>query len=213
MVVALGWAYVRYGGPSYMQAAFYGSAAAVIGIIAYSSYKLAKKTVGRDTLLWFVYLVGAIVPFLYGGVVNEFHWLDDRQFLDSVAVATITPGPVVITVGFIGHLVAGLPAAVVAALGTFLPCCLFTVIRAPHFSKYGKLSGVKAFVDGVTAAAVGTIAAAVVVLGTRSVVVVPTAVIAFVSLVALWRIRKLPDIHVVPMAPAIGPAPHPYSRP
>jgi chromate transporter len=69
------------------------------------------------------------VPFLYGGVVKEFHWLTDRQFLDAVAVAMITPGPVVITVGFIGYLVAGFPGSCAAALGTFLPCYFFTVIR------------------------------------------------------------------------------------
>ena len=59
----------------------------------------------------------AIVPFLHAGVVQEFGWLDERQFLDAVAVAMITPGPVVITVGFIGYLVAGSAGAVVAALG------------------------------------------------------------------------------------------------
>jgi chromate transporter len=97
----------------------------------------------------------AIVPFLYGGVVTEHHWLNDKQFVDAVAVAMITPGPVVITVGFIGYLVAGLPGACVAALGTFLPCYLFTVLPAPYFKKYGKLPGVVAFVNGITAAAVG----------------------------------------------------------
>src|SRR5262249_17394055 len=74
----------------------------------------------------------AIVPFLHGGVVREFGWLNERQFLDAVAVAMITPGPVVITVGFIGYLVAGAAGAVVASLATFLPCYLFTVVPAPH---------------------------------------------------------------------------------
>src|ERR1041385_7798904 len=49
----------------------------------------------------------AIVPFLYGGVVVKFHWLTEQQFVDAVAVAMITPGPVVITAAFIGYLVAG----------------------------------------------------------------------------------------------------------
>src|SRR4030095_738606 len=68
----------------------------------------------------------AIVPFLYGGVVKEYGWLNDQQVLDSVAVAMITPGPVVITVGFIGFLVGGLEGATLAAVATFLPCYLFT---------------------------------------------------------------------------------------
>src|SRR5262249_33247210 len=69
----------------------------------------------------------AIVPFLYGGVVDRFHWLTDRQFLDAVAVAMITPGPVVITTAFIGYLVAGPLGGAVAALGVFLPCYLFVI--------------------------------------------------------------------------------------
>jgi chromate transporter len=73
------------------------------------------------------------VPFLYGGVVKEYAWLTDRQFVDAVAVAMITPGPVVITTGFIGFLTSGFWGAVVAAAATFLPCYLLTVIPAPYF--------------------------------------------------------------------------------
>src|SRR5262249_20445024 len=112
----------------------------------------------------------AIVPFLHGGVVHGFGWLDERQVLDAVAVAMITPGPVVITVGFIGFLVAGPLGAVVAALGTFLPCYLFTVVPAPHFRRWSRVRGVRAFVDGVTAAATGAIAGAAFVLGRRALV-------------------------------------------
>ena len=97
----------------------------------------------------------AIVPFLYSGVVHEYGWLDERQFLDAVAVAMITPGPVVITVGFIGFLVDGLGGATLAAVATFLPCYLFTIIPAPYFKKYGSRPGIANFVDGVTAAAIG----------------------------------------------------------
>src|SRR5207237_956167 len=111
----------------------------------------------------------AIVPFLYGGVVQEHHWLNDRQFVDAVAVAMITPGPVVITTGFIGYLVAGFWGAVVAAAGTFLPCYLLTILPAPYFKKHGKRPAIVAFIDGVTAAAIGSIAGAVVVIGQRSI--------------------------------------------
>src|SRR5437667_1434641 len=104
----------------------------------------------------------AIVPFLYGSVVNEHHWLNERQFVDAVAVAMITPGPVVITVGFIGYLIAGFPGASVAALATFLPCYLFTVIPAPYFKKIAKNTSIKAFVDGITAAVVGALVGAVI---------------------------------------------------
>ncbi|WP_237488012.1 chromate transporter [Hufsiella arboris] len=94
----------------------------------------------------------AIVPFLHGGVVKEFGWLNEHQFVDAVAVAMITPGPVVITVGFIGYMVAGFPGACVAALATFLPCYLFTVALAPSFKKIAQNTSIKAFVDGITAA-------------------------------------------------------------
>jgi chromate transporter len=135
----------------------------------------------------------AIVPFLHGGVVQEFRWLDERQFLDAVAVAMITPGPVVITVGFIGYLVAGPAGAVVAALGTFLPCYLFTVIPAPHFKRWSSNQAVRAFVDGVTAAATGAIAGAAFVLGRRALVDVTAIVIAVAALVVAVRVRKLPE--------------------
>ena len=118
---------------------------------------------GATTLFWFFTKAGAfvfgsglaIVPFLYGGVVREHGWLTDQQFLDAVAVAMITPGPVVITVAFIGYLVQGFSGAVLAALGVFLPCYLFTVIPAPFFDRFAKNPRLKAFVDGVTAAATG----------------------------------------------------------
>ncbi|QYD67033.1 chromate transporter [Paraburkholderia edwinii] len=146
----------------------------------------------------------AIVPFLYGGVVTDHHWLNDRQFVDAVAVAMITPGPVVITVGFIGYLVAGFAGACVAALGTFLPCYLFTVLPAPYFKKYGRLPGVKAFVDGITAAAVGAITGSVVVIAKRSVIDWPTALLALATVLLLWRFRKLQEPVIVVAAAVVG---------
>src|SRR3954463_6838596 len=280
MVVLLGMAYQLYGGLPWMQAVFYGVGAAVIGIIAMSAYKLTIKSVGKDRLLWAIYLVLAavtvvteseiawlfiaagvlvmlagappkwlrggslgalaaplapamlgavdwplltqigiffakagafvfgsglaIVPFLYGGVVTEHQWLNDKQFVDAVAVAMITPGPVVITVGFIGYLIAGFWGACVAALATFLPCYLFTVIPAPYFKKYGKRPGIAAFVDGVTAAAVGAISGAVIVLAKRSLIDLPTVVLALVTVALLWKFKKLPEPAIVALAAVAG---------
>jgi chromate transporter len=288
MVVALGWAYVQFGGLQGMQAVFYGVGAAVIGIIAMSARKLTIKSIGVDKLLWAIYLIAAattiatesetvwlfiaagvvtwlwrappgrlrkpilkavpaapaiviggasnlpllvkiflffakagafvfgsglaIVPFLYGGVVTGHHWLSERQFIDAVAVAMITPGPVVITVGFIGYLIAGFWGASAAALGTFLPCYLFTVIPAPYFRKYGKLPGIAAFVDGVTAAAIGAITGAVVVLGRRSVVDAPTAALAIGAAFLLWKFKKLPEPAIVAGAAIAGLIVYPLLR-
>jgi len=283
MVVALGWAYVRFGGLAWMQAVFYGVGAAVIGLIAMSAKKLTQKTLGKDKLLWAVYLllmlstiateseitwlfiasgvlvwllrapprwigkgvlgvavadqalVGtsllgsldvpllaqiaaffgkagafvfgsglAIVPFLYGGVVTEHHWLNDKQFVDAVAVAMITPGPVVITVGFIGYLIAGFAGASTAALATFLPCYLFTVIPAPYFKRYGKHPGLAAFVDGITAAAIGAITGSVVVLARRSIIDIPTALLAVATIALLWRFKKLQEPVIIAAAAVAG---------
>ena len=146
----------------------------------------------------------AIVPFLHGGVVQEFGWLNERQFLDAVAVAMITPGPVVITVGFIGYLVAGPAGAVVAALGTFLPCYLFTVVPAPHFKRWSKNQAIRAFVDGVTAAATGAIAGAAFVLGRRAIVDVATLAIAIAALAVASRFRKVPEPLLILLAGIVG---------
>ena len=83
----------------------------------------------------------AIVPFLYGGVVKEYHWLTERQFMDAVAVAMITPGPVVITVAFIGYLLRGAWGATLAAVGVFLPVYLFVVIPVERVCQRGYRRG------------------------------------------------------------------------
>ncbi|WP_128547320.1 chromate transporter [Larkinella soli] len=169
-----------------------------------------------DSVLWkiavfftkagaFVFGSGlAIVPFLYGGLVKEYGWLNETQFLDAVAVAMITPGPVVITVGFIGYLIAGLPGACVAALATFLPCYVFTVVPAPYFKKYGRRPAIRAFVDGVTAAAVGAIAGSVLVLAKRQLIDLPTVLIALAAALVLYRFKKIQEPHVILAAAVLG---------
>jgi chromate transporter len=213
MVIAISALYVRYEGSlPWLQAVFYGMGAAVIAIVAISAYKLTKKSIGKDWLMWCLFAVGcvvtlwteseivwvfllggcaavlirtppgfivrrralaigpwfdwllaglngpasmtelwqilwyfteagafvfgsglAIVPFLHGGLVDRFHWLSEQQFLDAVAVAMITPGPVVITVGFVGYLVAGPAGGVIAALAVFLPCYVLVILLAPYY--------------------------------------------------------------------------------
>lgn len=146
----------------------------------------------------------AIVPFLHGGVVVENHWLTENQFVDAVAVAMITPGPVVITVGFIGYIVNGFAGAAVAALATFLPCYLFTILLAPSFKKIAKNTSVKAFVDGITAAVIGALVGAVIVIASRSIVDVPTALIATASVLALIYIKKIQEPLIIAVAVVLG---------
>ncbi len=176
---------------------------------------LATAVLPANSRLWeiFVYFAKAgmfvfgsglaIVPFLYGGVVQGHHWLTDRQFVDAVAVAMITPGPVVITVAFIGYLVAGAKGATAAALGVFLPVYLVVVVLAPSYKRWAKNPQLNAFVRGVTAAAAGAIAGAVVVLARRSIYDLPTVVIAVVSLAVLFR-WKVPEPVIIAVAAVAG---------
>ena len=116
----------------------------------------------------------------------------------------ITPGPVVITVGFIGYLVSGFPGATVAALATFLPCYLFTVIPAPYFHKISKNPSVKAFVEGITAAVIGALLGAVIVIALRSITDIPTALIAAASLGALLYFKKLKEPVIILAGALLG---------
>ncbi|HYL13043.1 MAG TPA: chromate transporter [Terriglobales bacterium] len=149
----------------------------------------------------------AIVPFLYGGVVQGHHWLTDHQFVDAVAVAMITPGPVVITVAFIGYLVAGVSGATAAALGVFLPVYLVVVVLAPSYKRWARNPQLNAFVRGVTAAATGAIAGAVIVLARRSIYDLPTIIIGVVSLAILFR-WKVPEPFIIAVAAIAGLALH-----
>ena len=145
----------------------------------------------------------AIVPFLHGGIVLERHWLTEQQFIDAVAVAMITPGPVVITVGFIGYIVHGWSGAVAAALGVFLPVYLVVVIAGPFYKKFAGNPQLRAFVQGVTAAATGAIAGATIVLARRSVMDVPTILIAIISLLLLFK-WKIPEPLLISAAAVAG---------
>ena len=146
----------------------------------------------------------AIVPFLYGGVVAKFHWLTERQFVDAVAVAMITPGPVVITAAFIGYVVAGPVGALVAAWAVFAPPYFIVLFGAPYYRRFAQNRQVKAFVQGVTAAAVGAIAGAAYILARRSLVDLPTVLIGFVTLVILMFTKKIPEPIVILAAGVVG---------
>jgi chromate transporter len=174
---------------------------------------LAALRVGHTLLEIFVYFAKAglfvfgsglaVVPFLYGGVVQGHHWLTDHQFVDAVAVAMITPGPVVITVAFIGYLVAGVGGATAAALGIFLPVYLVVVLLAPSYKRWARNPQLNAFVRGVTSAATGAIAGAVVVLARRSVYDLPTLLICAASLAILFR-WKIPEPFLIVCAAVAG---------
>ena len=147
----------------------------------------------------------AIVPFLHGGVVQQYHWLSERQFLDAIAISMITPGPVVITVAFIGYLVAGLWGATVAALGVFGPVWLIVLLFAPHFYRIKERRAARDFVAGVTAAATGAIAGAAVVLGRRALVDGRSIILCGVVLALLFT-KRAPEPLLIVAAGALSVA-------
>lgn len=178
-----------------LQTGFWNFEWSVLGKIAWFFTKAGAFVFGSGL---------AIVPFLHTGVVTDFGWLTENEFIDAVAVAMITPGPLVITVGFIGYLVAGFPGACVAALATFVPCYLFTIIPAPYFHKHGKHPSIKAFVDGITAAVIGALAGAVVVIALRTIKDIPTAVIALSTMVVLVFFKRFKEPRIILCAALIG---------
>jgi chromate transporter len=145
----------------------------------------------------------AIVPFLREGVVTQHHWLNDRQFLDAVAMGLITPGPVVITATFIGYLAGGFAGAVVATVAIFTPIYLGVIVPAGWFLRHRANPQLRAFVKGATAAAAGAIAGATIVLTRGAIVDLPTAAIALVALGLLWRF-KVPEPVIVLLAAVAG---------
>src|SRR3989442_668483 len=145
----------------------------------------------------------AIVPFLHQGVVLEYRWLTERQFLDAVAVGVITPGPVVITAAFVGYLVGGLLGSMIAAGAVFLPVYLFVLFIGRYIVKYREHPTLKGFVKGATAAASGAIAGAAVILAEGSIIDVTTVVIALASFAGL-RAFKLPEPLIIACAAIAG---------
>ncbi len=204
--------------PGWKQGVLIGLGASALGLLIWlmESWGSQAASAGQSTnvltqiLLFFTkagaFVFGsglAIVPFLQQGVVQQFGWLNEHQFLDAVAVAMITPGPVVITVAFIGFLVAGLAGAIMAAIGIFLPVYLFTILPAPWFKRHRDNPQLKGFVNGATAAATGAITGAVIVLASRAITDLPTAAIALVSLGVLWRF-KIQEPILVAISAVIG---------
>ncbi len=128
-----------------------------------------------------------IVPFLEQGLVQQYGWLDQRQFLIAVAVGMISPGPVVITATFVGYLVAGFWGSLVSTVGIFLPSFILVLVAAPLLAKYRGNPNVQGFVKGAYAAAIGTILGACILLGRIAIGDWLTALIGIVSLAVLFR--------------------------
>ena len=128
-----------------------------------------------------------IVPFLEQGLVQQYGWLDQRQFLIAVAVGMISPGPVVITATFVGYLVAGFWGSLVSTIGIFLPSFILVLVAAPLLAKHRGNPNVQGFVKGAYAAAIGTILGACIMLGRIAIGDWLTLLVGIVSLAVLFR--------------------------
>jgi chromate transporter len=153
-----------------------------------------------------------IVPFLEQGLVREYGWLDQRQFLVAVAVGMISPGPVVITATFVGYLVAGFWGSLVSTIGIFLPSFLLVLIVAPILARHRANPNVQGFVKGAYGAAIGTILGACVLLGRIAIGDWLTALIGFASLAALFR-WKVSNPMLIAATAAVGLIAFPLLQP
>jgi chromate transporter len=153
-----------------------------------------------------------IVPFLEQGLVQQFGWLDQRQFLIAVAIGMISPGPVVITATFVGYLVAGFWGSLISTIGIFLPSFLLVLIVAPLLARYRLNPNVQGFVKGAYAAAIGTILGACVLLGRIAIGDWLTALIGIASLAVLFR-WKLHNAWLIAATAAVGLIAFPLLQP
>lgn len=189
-----------------------GVALPAVALAPSASAAAGAPTVGK--LLLFFLKAGAltfgsglvIVPFLQQGVVQEYGWLTERDFLVAVAVGMISPGPVVITATFVGYLVAGVQGALAATVGIFLPSFILVLIMAPLLARHRTNPNVQGFIKGAYAAAIGTILGACVLLGRIAIGDGFTAALAMVSLGALfcWKINNPLLIAVTALAGLIA---------
>ena len=153
-----------------------------------------------------------IVPFLEQGLVQQYNWLDERQFLIAVAIGMISPGPVVITATFVGYLVAGFWGSLVSTIGIFLPSFLLILIAAPLLARHRGNANVQGFVKGAYAAAIGTILGACILLGKIAIGDWLTALIGIVSLAVLFR-WKVSNPMLIAATAVVGLIAYPLLQP
>jgi chromate transporter len=130
-----------------------------------------------------------LLAFLRNDLVERLGWLTDQQLLDAVAVGQMTPGPVFTTATFVGYLVAGVPGAILATVGIFLPAFVFVALLHPLVPRLRRYSWTAAMLDGVNVAAVGLMAAVTWLLGREAIVDPLTAAITVAAAFLLIRVH------------------------
>jgi chromate transporter len=154
-----------------------------------------------------------IVPFLKTYVVDQYHWLSDRTFLDAVAIGMISPGPVVITATFVGYLLGGFSGALAATVGIFSPAVLFTVLLTPLLLRYRRHRRLAGFIRGITVAVVGVLVGTTWLVGRTAIGDVLTVVVGVLSLALLLLFPKLPELVLVLAGALVGLVAYPLVGP
>ncbi len=145
-----------------------------------------------------------IVPFLKTQVVDQYHWLGNREFLDSVAIGMISPGPVVITATFVGYLLDGFVGALAATIGIFSPPVLFTVLATPILLRYYNHPRLAGFIRAVGVTVVGVLVGTTYLVGKEAIGDWLTVTVGIISLVVIVVWKKLPEPFVVLAGGVIG---------
>ena len=130
-----------------------------------------------------------LLAFLRSEFIDHLHWLTEKQLIDAVAVGQFTPGPVFTTATFIGYVVAGIPGAVVATLGIFLPGFLLVAVSGPLIPKLRRSPTAGAILDGIVVGSLALMAVVAWQLGRAAIVDWLTALIFLASALALLRFR------------------------
>lgn len=163
----------------------------------FASGALASTAFGLPLLFLTFLKIGAVLygsgyvllAFLRADLVVRYGWLTDQQLLDAIAVGQVTPGPLFTTATFIGYVLAGVPGALLATLGIFLPSFIFVALLSPLIPRIRGSAWASSFLDGVNAAALGLMAAVTWQLGRASLVDPLTALMALAALGLLLRFK------------------------
>jgi chromate transporter len=130
-----------------------------------------------------------LLAFLRTDLVQNLHWLTDKQLLDAISVGQLTPGPVFTTATFIGYVIAGFPGALLATLGIFLPSFVFIALIHPIAARLRQSAWTSTLLDGVNAAALALMAGVLVQIGQRALIDPWTWLVALVSFLLLLRFK------------------------
>ena len=198
-------------------------AAGILGIAVFGRVpkRVTPLVVAAPTLFLFFFKTGllvfgsglVIVPLLKTQIVDQYHWLSDRQFLDAVAIGMISPGPVVITATFVGYLLNGFVGALAATAGIFAPPVLFVVCATPLLLRYRSNPVLRGFIRGIGTAVVGVLAGTTWLIGRAAIGDLATAAIAAICMIVLFRWSRLPEPLIVVACGVIGLIIYPMLRP